>query len=253
MQRALDRGLHEGFNQDTGLIRLVAMATMLIDHMGVVLFPGAPELRIIGRVAFPLFCWGIVTGFCHTRSWPLYALRLGIAFFVAQPFYMMALSHGLWEFNVIMTLLLGLLSIVGMHEKRWCSHIWAPIACLAIAAAQQMDYGWRGVLLIQLMYLARRSPGGLAALMVSFCLYWGAGSSEVTRLFGVQIRPDLSFTAGRAVVSMLFSFIRMQGLAILSLPFILIKTNSGIRIPKWLSYSWYPGHLLILWLIRQAI
>ena len=86
MQTALRDGLHQGFNQDTGLIRLAAMVTMFIDHLGVALLPGVPELRVIGRIAFPLFCWGIVTGFCYTKSWPKYALRLAAAFLVAQPF-----------------------------------------------------------------------------------------------------------------------------------------------------------------------
>jgi hypothetical protein len=234
-------------NRDAGLIKLVAMVTMLIDHMGAIFFPDVPEMRIIGRIAFPLYCFGIVMGFAHTRSWPKYALRLFIGALVAQPCFMLALNHQLLELNVMFTLLLGLLSIVGMREKRWFSHIWAPLACLVIASIQQMDYGWRGVLLIQLMYLAQASRGGFAALMTAFCLYWGSGSQQVSQFFGLAISAQAA--AGR-VFSLAFSFIRLQGLALLSLPFMIIPTNSGIRIPKWLSYSFYPAHLLILGLLR---
>lgn len=244
--------LSERFNQDGGLLKTVAMATMLVDHIGVVFFPGVLELRFIGRIAFPLFCWGIVMGFCYTSSWPKYALRLAIGFVVAQPFYMLALRHSLLEFNVMATLLLGLLSLVGMREKRWYSHIWAPLLCLILAAAQRMDYGWKGVLLIQLMYLCRQSPGGLAAMMVAFCLYWGGDSGHISHLFGYPIRPQLASAAGQLTISMLFSFLRLQTLALLSLPFILCQTASGIRVSKWLGYAMYPGHLLLLWLIRQV-
>lgn len=234
-------------NRDAGLIKLVAMVTMLIDHTGAIFFPGVPEMRIIGRIAFPLYCFGIVMGFAHTRSWPKYALRLFIGALVTQPCFMLALDHQLLELNVMFTLLLGLLSIVGMREKRYFSHIWAPLACLAIAAVQQMDYGWRGVLLIQLMYLAQASRGGLAALMTAFCLYWGSASQQVSRFFGLVLNVQGAISG---VMSMVFSFLRLQGLALLSLPLMIIPTNTGIRIPKWLSYSFYPAHLLLLGLIK---
>ncbi|NLD35158.1 MAG: hypothetical protein GX653_09645 [Clostridiales bacterium] len=254
MTAAADRGISKHLNADAGLIRVVAMVTMLIDHIGVVFLPGVPELRVIGRIAFPLFCWGIVTGFERTRSWPRYALRLLLIGLVSQPFYMLALNHRISEFNVMATLLLGLLAIAGMRERWWGSHIWAPLLCLALAAMQPMDYGWRGVLLIILMYLARRSAGGLAALMVAFCLYWGSGSSEVVRLFGLRIKPELAVgTPLYAVVGMAFSMMRLQSLAILSLPFMLCRTNTGIRVPRWLAYGMYPGHLLLLWLLHMAI
>lgn len=237
------------FNRDAGLIKLVAMLTMLVDHLGVVFFWQVPELRIIGRIAFPLFCWGIVMGLEYTRSWQRYALRILVMGLVSQPFYMLALTHSWHELNVMATLLLGLLSIVGMREKWHGSQYWAPVLCLCTAAAFRMDYGWGGVLLIQLMYLARRTRSGLAAMMIAFCLYWGMSSSQVSTLFGVSIRPAVSQPQLMGISSFLFSFIRLQGLAILALPWILIRTNSGIRIPKWLSYAWYPGHLAALWLI----
>lgn len=241
-------------NFDAGLLKAVAMVTMLIDHAGAIFFPAVTELRVIGRIAFPLFCWGVAAGSAHTKSLPKYALRLLIGGLITQPFYMLALNHTIYEWNVMATLLLGLLAIAGIQKKLWFSHIWAPVICLSLAAMQQMDYGWRGVLLIILMYLARNSRGALAALMVSFCLYWGAGSSEVTRLFGIRIKPQLGLSNPfYPVVSMAFSMVRLQALAILSLPFMFFQTNTGIRVPKWLSYSMYPGHLLILWLIKLAV
>ena len=46
-------------NTDHGLIQVVAIVTMVIDHVGAIFFPGLMFLRVIGRIAFPLFCWGI--------------------------------------------------------------------------------------------------------------------------------------------------------------------------------------------------
>ncbi len=254
MEQRAQNGISAGLNSDTGLIKLVAMVTMLIDHVGAIFFPGVNELRIIGRIAFPLFCWGIASGSVRTRSLPRYALRLLLGGLVAQPFYMLALNHTVWQWNVMSTLLLGLLAIIGIQKKRFYSQIWAPVLCLALASVQQMDYGWRGVLLIILMYLARGSRGGLGALMAAFCLYWGSGSGEVTSFAGIPLRPEAPvYSPLRPVINMVFSFLRLQGLAILSLPFMLAQTDSGIRVPKWLAYAMYPGHLLLLWLIKLAV
>ncbi len=254
MEQAVKTGISPRLNADAGLLKTIAMLTMLIDHVGAIFFPGITELRVIGRIAFPLFCWGVAAGSVHTKSLPQYALRLLIGGLVAQPFFMLALRHSIREWNVMATLLLGLLAIIGIRKRVWFSHIWAPLICLGLAAMQQMDYGWRGVLLIILMYLARESRGGLSALMITFCLYWGTGSSEVTRLFGVSLKPQVDYLSPfYPVVSMVFSMLRLQALAILSLPFMIFRTDTGIRVPRWLSYSMYPGHLLILWLIRSAL
>ena len=56
-------------NRDQSLIKLVAVLTMVVDHTGVIFFPGVLWLRVIGRIAFPLFCWGIVIGAERTRDW----------------------------------------------------------------------------------------------------------------------------------------------------------------------------------------
>lgn len=233
-------------NRDQALIKLVAVVSMILDHTGVIFFPSVLWLRLLGRLAFPLFCWGVVIGLERTRDWRRYALRLFLSALVSQPFFMLALRHTWDQFNVLATLLLGLLSIVGIREKRHFSHIWAPALGLVLGAAFQMDYGWRGVLLIILMHLARDSKGGLAALMVAFCLYWGSGGT-------VLPQPMVRFLTGTPLVyfnramSSLLNVFSLQTMAILSLPLMLINTHSGLRVPKWFSYLVYPGHLLLLW------
>ena len=38
-------------------LKLIAIVSMLIDHVGAVLLPDVIELRYIGRLAFPIFCF----------------------------------------------------------------------------------------------------------------------------------------------------------------------------------------------------
>ena len=240
-------------NRDAGLIKLVAIISMVIDHVGAVFFPYIPEMRIVGRIAMPLFCYGIVMGSVHSRNLPKYAFRLLLGFIIAQPFYMLALNHSIREWNVLATLLLGLVGIIGIQKKTYGSQYWLPLICLALASVQKMDYGWKGVLLIFLMYLVRDSRGGMIALMVSFCLYWGAGSSEINVIFGQRIKPVIQTNSFLyPLAGMFFSLLRLQSLAILSLPFIIFPTHTGIRMSKFLNYAMYPGHLLLIWVLKLA-
>lgn len=238
-------------NDDQGLLKLVAILTMVVDHVGVVFFPSQIIFRVIGRIAFPLFCWGIAIGVVHTKDWKRYALRILMMGIVTQPFFMLALTHSWTQLNVMATLLLGLLAVVGMRYKRYGSAIWAPLLCLSIAMVVEMDYGWRGVLLIILMYLARGTRGGLAALLVAFCLYWGGGpvlpKSFVASLTLSPLGPL------NQVFYTMTNLVRLQSLAALALPLLFFRTQSGIRLPKWFTYAAYPGHLLILWLLTLIL
>ena len=41
---------------------------MLIDHIGVMLYPNIDTFRIIGRLSFPIFAFKIAEGCVHTKN-----------------------------------------------------------------------------------------------------------------------------------------------------------------------------------------
>ena len=45
-------------------LKIIAAITMLVDHIGFILFPGVTILRILGRISFPIFAFMIAEG-CH--------------------------------------------------------------------------------------------------------------------------------------------------------------------------------------------
>ena len=55
-------------NKDTHLLKLIAMLAMLIDHLGAVVFPQYRSMRIIGRLAFPLYAYCLVAGCIYTKD-----------------------------------------------------------------------------------------------------------------------------------------------------------------------------------------
>ena len=245
-------------NTTTGTLKLIALFFMLIDHLGAVVFTGVPEMRILGRIAFPIYCWCMVVGFHYTRSVPKYMGRILLTGILSQPLYAYVMNHVgvtgnvLTDYmvtrpNIFLTLFLGLVALWGIREK-WCfSQIWAPVASLCLATALGADYGWRGVMLILLLYATRTSKSAIAAVMVAFFLYWGTLYQVTRSLFGIPI--DLSVLPDY-ISNLLGAFMRLETYGLLSLLFILIPFRANVKLPKWAGYAIYPAHLLVVLLFK---
>lgn len=244
-------GYATGGNERTAFLKVIALVFMVIDHAGVALFHNMLEMRALGRLAFPIYCWCVVVGMGHTRNPARYSLRLLLMAAASQFFYMKALNHEWYQFNVIVTLLLGQLAVYGL-QRRWClSQWWAPALAIAVSLAIRVDYGFKGVLLIILLYLAKDSRSSILAVMIAYCLFWGEGTGAVSTLFGVDLTPLSRLL--RDSSSLTRVALRLQNLAVLSLPFIVYPIGWQRRHANWLSYLAYPGHLLIIWIIQLAI
>lgn len=235
-----------GGNQDTSWLKLMALVFMMIDHMDVALFGNMPELRMIGRIAMPLYVWCLVVGVEYTRDIYRYAFRLFILAVVSQPVNMVALGNPWSKLNILFLLLLGVLSIAGIQKKRYGSQFWVPAACFLLLGFLKVDYGWKGLAFILLMYFARRSAGGLAAMFLAYAMYWGSSGSQITTVMGMP----LTFLTWPGIGPMLQPFFHMQAMMWMALPLILIPTRMNVRLPKWLGYGFYPLHLLVIIVIR---
>ena len=265
-------------NLATGWLKLIALGFMFIDHAGKVLFNNLYELRVLGRIAFPIYIWCMIVGFQRTRSVPKYLIRILLVGFLSQPLYALALNtqghlgvliheifaplaggftfEGLRDVlyavflqkpNIFLTLFLSLCALWGIREKKYWSHIWAPVLMIILATVLKADYGWKGVLLFILMYAVRGYRPGIAAVMVAFFLFWGTGYEVSSSLFGIKINPSDWPTW---LSSPLKSFLRLETYALLSLPFILIRFPSDIRMNKIVSYALYPGHLFLILILK---
>ena len=248
-------------NQATGTLKLIALAFMLIDHLGVVAFPQIPEMRILGRIAFPIYCWCLVVGFHYTRSVPKYLGRILLTGILSQPLYAYVMNHMstsgiLWRDlllskpNIFLTLFLGLGALWGIREKKLLSSFWAPLAAIFLATALNADYGWRGVLFILLLYAARSTRPGVAAVMIAYFLFWGTSYRVTGSFLGV------SFDVGSLpswISSPLSAFLRLETYGLLALPFLLIPFRRNLRLPAWVSYGIYPVHLLMVLLVKTLV
>jgi hypothetical protein len=234
-------------NTATTWLKIIALVFMFIDHAGKMCFPNIPEMRILGRIAFPIYAWCMIVGFHYTRSVPKYLLRILITGLVSQPLYMIALNHTWKQPNIFLTLFLGLCALWGIREKKYWSHLWAPVAAIILATALKADYGWKGVLAFILIYAVQGSRPGIAAVMTAYFLFWGSAYNVTSSLFGVEINLN---SLPNWLSGPLQAFMRLEAYGLLAMPFILIRFPGDIRMPKWLGYSLYPAHLVLILILK---
>ncbi|HHX6571913.1 MULTISPECIES: TraX family protein [Pseudomonas] len=136
-----------------GLVKWLAMLSMLIDHLRY-LWPDAYGLFVIGRLAFPLFCLGIAANVARTRSGELFsecnARYLGwlLAFSLLSELPYRLLSPESATLNVMPILSLGLLLAWGIHHADRNSLFLAATALVvALLLHRQLMYGVIGVTL----------------------------------------------------------------------------------------------------------
>ena len=160
-------------------LKLIAVITMLIDHTGFVLLSqmkwavtpffiiGEEKIslyyifRLVGRTAFPLFCFLIVEGYIHTKNKVKYGERLFIFALISElPWDLVHTGTFLYEKqNVFFTLFLGWLALYCIEQfknNKYCLLL-TLVSVLAGGLLINADYGLSGVGLIIALYLARGS------------------------------------------------------------------------------------------------
>ncbi len=204
------------FNNFT--LKIIAILTMLIDHIGYTLFPQIEGFRAIGRISFPIFCFLIVEGFYHTRSTWNYLIRLILFAFLSEIPFDLALHGSMfnWEYqNVFFTLALGLCAIFCLEEMNTRRIFAIPLAfILVIAYLCHFDYGAGGVLLICMFYITKENKL-IQCILCTLLLYVFYGTFELYGAFAL-------------------------------VPILLYNGKRGPN-PKMIFYWFYPLHLLVLY------
>lgn len=222
-------------------LKLIAICTMLIDHMGYTLFPGVMWLRCVGRVAFPIFCFLIAEGCVHTHDRKKYALRLLLFALIAEiPFNLMN-SGMIWDpydQNVLWTLLTGALVcwLIDWALKK-CTPLSFVLTGAAMVAAYWLleafrtDYGGWGMLLVAAFYGVHRAPSGAVVKMIA-------------QAFGLAF-----FSLG-----VMGGYLSIELWSLVSLaPIWLYNGQRGFshKAVQYGFYTFYPVHILILSLIAM--
>lgn len=178
---------------------------------------------VIGRIAFPIYCFLLTQGFVHTKNVLKYAIRLLVFAVLSEiPFDLAIYGQpvNILHQNVFFTLFIGLICIcaVSYADNKHNGNVFIKIfiACIGMLAAQLLntDYGAAGVAFILLLYILRHHGSLLIA------------------------------------VGCISSVIMLNELAAI-LSFVFIAGYSGERglKCKYIFYIIYPLHLIILYVV----
>lgn len=219
-------------------LKWIACLSMLLDHLGACFFPEATALRVIGRLAFPLYGFLLTEGLRHTHSRKGYLLRLGLLALLSElPFDLLFWGRpDLRGQNVMVTLLLGALACVLLDEARKPWQIMAGLAVIFVAARfAGADFGCYGVGLILLLRLTRELPHrtllrGLGMALLAFC---NAGRLV---LFGLSVPAQL-LTLPALIPIELYNG----------------KKQTRSKAVRWCFNLFYPAHLTVLWLLFRVL
>lgn len=218
------------------VLKLFAVITMLIDHIGehlvdrsIVLFSVAghdfllyPIMRGIGRMAFPVFCFLLIEGFIHTRNRIRYGISLLIFALISEIPWNLVHSGKFFygAQNVFFTLLLGYLGLcaINAYKKYPLLVLGSLIALAIIGIVAKTDYNAKGIVFILLLYALREN--------------------EIIRPFTAFVLHNQWWAIG--------SFI----------PISLYNGKRGfIKGPvlKYAFYAFYPVHLLVIYLFKYKV
>ncbi len=249
-------------------IKIIAVISMFIDHFyKVILLPlmasgwlsafiypvfSQPQIQFLeklihylfsgaGRIAFPLFCFLLAEGFCHTKNKKRYFVLMAVFALLSEiPFDLAIFGNisketGTFPFyfkyqNVYYTLFLGLCALWCVDNVRIKSDksiakiisialkIVCVLALCGVATYICADYKYRGVLFIVGFYVMRKNR---VLQIILFLLIYSLLYKTVPSIFVI-------FSA-----------------------FILLLYNGkrGTLKLKYFFYFFYPAHLILIYLI----
>ena len=231
------------------LIKYIAMFTMLLKHIAhVFLTTGTILCEVfedIGYFTAPVMCFFLVEGYEHTRSKSKYGMRLFIFAAFSQIPYALAFRFG--NLNMFFTLLCLFMILTAM-VKIENTLFWIIVCMILILATDVSDWGIIAPLCTILVYNGKGNPRKTA---------FGYGIVYIMFAF-FNVQNDMYSTQGDwtvyTTVHALISGVGIIAAAVTVLVFYNGKrVERGKNFSKWFFYLFYPGHLLILYLIKTYL
>ncbi len=217
-------------------LKVIAMVSMLTDHMGLVLFPHIRIFRIIGRLAFPIFAYMIAEGCFYTKDRRRYLLLIAAMGFGCQAVYL--LTSASFHMNILLTFTLSICAIFSadnfFRKKDGKSLlifilVWLSVIFLCAIAPElfstygfRFDYGFLGVFLPVAVYFPKKKS--LKILFTAIVLL-GMTYLNQAQIYSLCAVPLLMLYNGK------------RG-----------KLNM-----KYVFYIFYPAHLAVIYLIDKFI
>jgi hypothetical protein len=215
-------------------LKLIAMIAMTADHVGLQLLPQWGFLRILGRLAMPLYAYMIAEGCRYTRNRARYfgsVALMGLGCQIVYFFFMGSLYQCILVTFSLSIALIFLLDRVNGPMKfpavmlgiTTVYFLTAVLPALLPATDFRIDYDFWGVMLPVLIYLGKDRPKALLMSAIGVALL-GAhfGGDQWYGLLTVPLLALYDGTRGKANIKTLF-------------------------------YLYYPAHLAVIYLLSLIL
>jgi len=224
------------FDLGRDLLKIIAIATMVVDHVGNILYPDLLFLQMIGRLSFPIFAYLIVLGVDSTKKPFNYMVSLFVFAVASQvPYFLAFRIQPLERLNILFSLLLSAVTIY---------------------------------------YYNKRSPVAFVPLLLSMIFPTEGSYYVVVTAVGMKLLKDNAKLGALLLLALNLQFVllpmdihsQIQVLALCAVPIIFLhiknKLTKEIVIPenslvylvrKYFFYFFYPLHLAILFFLNMPV
>ena len=205
-------------------LKILAMIFMTCDHVAVELLPDWDFLRIIGRLAMPIYAYMIAEGCRFTHDRKKYLWRLSSLALLCQVVYFFAVGSLYQCILVTFSLSVCLIWALETSPKSWGLLVFLASAFLCEGLPVLLkgtdfavDYGIVGVCLPSLVYFGRTREEKL-----------------------------LGFTLGLILLALQYGGIQWFGLG--AVPLLMLYSGERGKLPIGrLFYFYYPAHLVVIY------
>jgi len=218
-------------------LKIIAMVSMLLDHIGLELLPQFPVLRILGRLAFPVFAYMIAEGCAHTKNRKRYFWQIAGLGLACQAVF--TIVDGSWYMGILITFSLAVLTIFSIDWYR--------------KQRDGLSFVVMTVVILSVLFLTLIAPElfekqgflvdyGLAGVLLPVAVYYGRGKKQKLLL--------------AAAVLVVFGLISggIRWYSLLALPLLLLYNQKrGTANLKYLFYIFYPSHLAAIYLVGMIV
>ena len=214
--------------QSSGTIEFIkwfAIIAMAVDHIGLILFPDLTVLRMVGRIALPLFGYLLIHNYLFfTNDKKRYIVRLWVFATISQPFTYFIVSPSL---NIFFLLALGLNTIYLIEN-------------IKVAASSRAIESIMAFVVVSLSLAL--------SLFVSYALF---GLTLLLFMYRSFQKSEYAFFVFLSIMLMNFSMehISYMYLGFLFYPIIYFSGQLDLKIKRMkplFFYAFYPSHLLII-------
>lgn len=225
-------------------LKMIAIITMTIDHIGLVFFPGVAAFRIIGRLAFPIFAFLIAEGCSHTKNKLkrfLLMFAMGLIYLIVYYIYTKQIYGSIFltfTFSIFFTFLLYDIKKVLFKGK----YLLTVLLSILFASLLFLTY-----YIFKIIYIDYQFFGMLIPVFISIFNFRNIEVPVYLKKVDCIWTKLVCCVIGSIILSINLTFSGLQVFCLVSILLLaLYNGNLGFKGSKYGFYIYYPVHLLII-------